>query len=67
MRNRRDVRGPTRPAYFLLDLTTPERKPAPNREDGLWGRLELEAECLTEIHVGGTAPVLADLDGRPTL
>jgi hypothetical protein len=61
------MRAPARPAYFLLDTVNPERERAPSREDGLWGRLEIELECLTEIHVGGTAPVVADLEGTPTL
>lgn len=59
--------GPARPAYFLLPPLDPERKPPPGREEGLWGQLELEVECLTEIHVGGTAPVVTELDGRKTL
>ncbi|MCC6222194.1 MAG: hypothetical protein IT201_01730 [Thermoleophilia bacterium] len=67
MSSRRDTRRPGRPAYFLLDLPECVRGPAPDREDGLWGRLEIELECLTEIHVGGTAPVVADLDGKQAL
>ncbi len=67
MRSRRDTRGATRPAYFLLDQLDPERSPAPNRRDGLWGQIEIELECLTEVHVGSTAPVVVDLDGKTTL
>lgn len=67
MRSRRGAYQPRRRAYFLLDLSPPERRPAPNRQDGLWGRLEIELECLTEVHVGGTAPVVVVLDGKPTL
>jgi hypothetical protein len=67
MRNRQGAYQPRRLAYFLLDLSPPERLPAPNRQDGLWGRLEIELECLTEVHVGGTAPVVVVLEGKPTL
>lgn len=58
---------PTRPAYFLLDLADPRRESPPARESGLWGRLDVELEALTDIHVGGTAPVVVDLGGRETL
>jgi len=67
MRSRGDIGRTARPAYFTLPLLDPDRERAPTRECGLWGELEVEAECLTEIHVGGTAPVVAHLDGRPTL
>lgn len=67
MPSRRAIPGPARPAYFLLPLLDPEREPAPRREGGLWGRLEIEVECLMDIHVGGTAPIVADVDGKPTL
>lgn len=58
---------PPRPAYFLLPVLEPRRSPPPDREAGLWGELTIEAECLIEIHVGGTAPDVVDLDRGPAL
>lgn len=67
MPSRRDISRPSRPAYFLLTLLDPEPTVVPTREHGLWGRIELEVECLTDIHVGGTAPVVVELDGQSAL
>lgn len=47
-----------RPAYFLLEALAAERSVPPPREQGLWGDLTIEVECVTEIHVGGSAPDL---------
>lgn len=45
-----------------MELLEPRRSRPPDRERGLWGTLELEVECLTEIHVGGSAPDIVELD-----
>lgn len=58
---------PARPAYFRLPLLVPRRSRPPERGQGLWGELAIEVECLTEVHVGGTAPDIVDLDRGPAL
>ena len=66
MRNPRGFQPP-RPAYFVLERLEARRSEPPDRESGLWGDLQVEVECVTEIHVGGTAPDLVDLDHGPAL
>lgn len=55
------------PSYFFMEPMEPLRSPPPDRETGLWGALDLEVECLTEIHVGGSAPDIVELDRALTL
>lgn len=56
-----------RPGYFLLPVLPVQRFLPPKRADGWFGRLELEATCLTPLHVGSGVPSRVLLNGRPAL
>lgn len=46
-----------RPGYFLMRLEPPERRPAPDRDQGVRGRLTVEITCRTPLHIGSGSPL----------
>ncbi len=50
--------GWSRPAYFLVDVPSPERARPPSRDRGLYGRLSMTLTCQTPLHIGSGSPIL---------
>lgn len=48
------------PAYFTVPFAPPDRRPAPDRRNGIWAELQVAGEALTALHVGSGVPEPAE-------